>query len=131
MNRRGAWPAGIAAAVQKPLGRPGMVAAVVDRHRRGRSWKRLREVAESIKREVEVYRRVLNHPRTPLASKVLLGAALGYALMPFDLIPDFLPVAGHLDDAIVVPVLVLLALWFLPKNVLAESRASMAAGGTA
>jgi uncharacterized circularly permuted ATP-grasp superfamily protein/uncharacterized membrane protein YkvA (DUF1232 family) len=75
---------------------------------------RLAEEAQGLKRELEVYRRVLGDARTPWLPKLLLGLAVGYAVLPFDLIPDFVPVIGHLDDLIVVPVLVILALRLLP-----------------
>jgi uncharacterized membrane protein YkvA (DUF1232 family) len=82
----------------------------------------LRDTAARLKTELAVYRRVLRHPRTPLLAKVLLGLAIGYALLPFDLIPDFIPVLGHLDDLVIVPGLVILALWLIPKEVVAECR---------
>ena len=84
--------------------------------------KRLSEIRRAFKRELAFYRRVLRHPRTPRAAKILLGLAIGYVLLPFDLIPDFLPVIGHLDDALIVPGLVLLALRLVPKVVLEECR---------
>jgi uncharacterized membrane protein YkvA (DUF1232 family) len=65
--------------------------------------KKARELAESLKRELIVYRRVLADPRTPVSAKIFLGLAIGYLCMPFDLIPDFIPVLGHLDDAVIVP----------------------------
>jgi uncharacterized membrane protein YkvA (DUF1232 family) len=82
----------------------------------------LRDTAARLKTELAVYRLVLRHPRTPLLAKVLLGLAIGYALLPFDLIPDFIPVLGHLDDLAIVPGLVILALWLIPKEVVAECR---------
>jgi uncharacterized membrane protein YkvA (DUF1232 family) len=88
-----------------------------------RKWSdRMRDVARSLKREVRVYRRVLKDPRTPFLAKVLLGLAVGYVLLPFDLIPDFIPVVGHLDDVIIVPALVILAMKLIPENVIAEHR---------
>lgn len=89
---------------------------------------RLREGAKSLKRELAVYRRVIRHPRTPRAAKILLGAAVGYALMPFDLIPDFLPVVGQLDDLVVIPALVVAGLKLVPEDVLAECRREVEAG---
>jgi uncharacterized membrane protein YkvA (DUF1232 family) len=46
--------------------------------------------------------RLLRDPRVPLRHKLLLGALVGYLALPFDLVPDFIPVAGHLDDVLVV-----------------------------
>jgi uncharacterized membrane protein YkvA (DUF1232 family) len=51
-----------------------------------------------------LFRRLFADPRVPRARKLLLGVLLGYLAMPFDLVPDFIPIAGQLDDAIVVAV---------------------------
>ena len=85
-------------------------------------FRRLQSFARTLRREIGVYRRVLRHPRTPWTAKLLLGLALGYLLLPFDLIPDFLPVVGHLDDAVIVPGLIWLAVKLVPAEVLAECR---------
>lgn len=75
-----------------------------------------------LKREVEIYRSVMADPRTPWIARLLLGLAVGYLLLPFDLIPDFIPVIGHVDDLIVVPALVLLALKLIPEAVVQDCR---------
>ena len=85
---------------------------------------RLKHLAATLKREADVYRRVLRHPRTPWAAKALLALALGYLLLPFDLVPDFLPVVGQLDDLVIVPGLIWLALRLIPPDVVAECRAT-------
>lgn len=82
----------------------------------------LREVAQRLKTEFNAYRLALRHPKTPWIAKVLLGLALGYAMLPFDLIPDFIPVIGHLDDLVIIPGLVYLALRLIPNEVMAECR---------
>ena len=51
-----------------------------------------------------------------------MGAAVGYTVMPFDLVPDFLPVVGHLDDLVVVPLLVVAAVKLVPPWVIDECR---------
>jgi uncharacterized membrane protein YkvA (DUF1232 family) len=88
---------------------------------------RLREIARAFRDELAVYRRVLRHPRTPIVAKALLGTALAYALLPFDLIPDFIPVLGQLDDLVIVPLLVGTSLKLIPRDVIVECRAAAAA----
>ncbi len=90
---------------------------------------RLRRAWDGAKREVDVYRRVLCDPRTPRLPKFLLGLAVAYLVSPIDLIPDCIPVLGHLDDLVVVPGLVGAALWLVPKVVVADAR--RAGGGDA
>ena len=83
---------------------------------------RLKNIAVQLKQEFEVYRLVLRHPKTPVIAKILLGLAIGYALMPFDFIPDFIPVIGQLDDLVLVPLLVYLALKMIPDAIVTECR---------
>lgn len=83
---------------------------------------RLKAASEGLKRELRVYGLLLHHRETPKLAKVLLGLAIGYALLPFDLIPDFVPVVGQLDDLVIIPVLVLLAFKLIPVSVIEECR---------
>jgi len=92
-------------------------------------WQKGDELTRSFKRELIVYQRVLADSRTPVAAKVLLGLAVGYLCMPFDLIPDFIPVVGHLDDAVIVPALVYAALRFIPADLIAEHREEVSREG--
>ncbi|AFM27335.1 YkvA family protein [Desulfomonile tiedjei] len=80
----------------------------------------LKDVASTLKARLDVYRAVYRHPKTPRTAKVLLWLALAYLMSPIDLIPDFIPIIGHLDDLVIVPGLILLALWHIPENVLSE-----------
>jgi uncharacterized membrane protein YkvA (DUF1232 family) len=82
----------------------------------------LQVIRRGLAREIRTYRLVLAHPRCPRRAKVLLSLALAYLAMPFDLIPDFIPIIGHLDDAVVVPGLVWLALRSIPKEVIEDCR---------
>jgi uncharacterized membrane protein YkvA (DUF1232 family) len=83
---------------------------------------KLKTTARAVTREVKVYRLVLQDGRTPKLAKVLLGLALAYAALPFDLIPDFIPVIGHLDDLIIVPALAITALKLVPQEVVDDCR---------
>jgi uncharacterized membrane protein YkvA (DUF1232 family) len=87
---------------------------------------RLRQAWQRFRAELDFWRRVWRHPRTPRAARWLLGLALAYAVTPFDIIPDFIPVLGHLDDLVIVPALVALAAWLVPRDVLAECRSALA-----
>jgi uncharacterized membrane protein YkvA (DUF1232 family) len=83
---------------------------------------RTRILFETIKREIAVYQLVLRHPRTPWPARLLLGLAVAYLLSPIDLIPDPIPLLGQLDDVLIVPGLVTLALKLIPQEVVAECR---------
>jgi len=63
------------------------------------------------------------HPRAPLAAKVLAALVVAYAFSPIDLIPDFIPVLGYLDDIIILPLGIWLALKLVPQPVLTACRA--------
>lgn len=63
-------------------------------------------------------------PRTPLVVKVLIGASLLYVASPIDLIPDFIPVLGQLDDVVVAPLALWLASQLTPPQVLADARSA-------
>lgn len=83
---------------------------------------KLKLFGKQLKRELAVYRLVLKHPQTPWIAKLFLGLAVGYLVLPFDLIPDFIPVVGQLDDVVIIPVLLYLALIFIPKQVMQHCR---------
>lgn len=74
------------------------------------------------KQEIKIYQLVLKDARTPKLAKFLLGFAIGYALCPFDIIPDFIPVIGHLDDLVIIPLLVFIAIRITPKKIIEEYR---------
>jgi len=85
-----------------------------------KSWK---TKTEQLKSEVVALYLAYKHPRTPWYAKVLAGLIIGYALSPIDLIPDFIPVVGYLDDLIIVPAGIALLIKIIPRDILEESRA--------
>lgn len=82
----------------------------------------LKSAAQRLRFEMKVYQLVLKDNRVPRLGKWLLGLAVAYALSPIDLIPDFIPLLGYVDDVIIVPGLILLAFKFIPKAVLDDCR---------
>ena len=85
-------------------------------------YDRLKSAGRELKGELRVYRLVLKDRRTPRPAKLLLWLAVGYTLLPFDLIPDFIPVLGQIDDLIIVPALVILSLKVVPREVIEDCR---------
>lgn len=83
----------------------------------------LRAWARAIKRDLVAVYHAARDPRTPRAARVLAAIVLAYALSPIDLIPDAIPVLGLLDDAILVPLGLLLVVRLIPPEVMAEHRA--------
>ncbi len=82
----------------------------------------LKERARALERETVALYFAARDPRTPLGAKLLAGLVVAYALSPIDLIPDFVPVLGFLDDLILVPLGLALCLRLVPREVLAEAR---------
>lgn len=87
-----------------------------------RSYTATRAFAVRIKRQLAIWRAVLRHPRTGRVPKSLLWFAIAYALMPFDLIPDFIPLLGWLDDLLLVAVPIALAIRLVPDDFIAEAK---------
>jgi uncharacterized membrane protein YkvA (DUF1232 family) len=85
---------------------------------------RLKEWARSLERDVHAVYLAARDPRTPWYAKALAVCVAGYALSPIDLIPDFVPVLGYLDDVVIVPLGILAMVKLIPPGVMAESRAA-------
>ena len=82
----------------------------------------LKAFGKKIKQEIKFYKILLKDRRTPLPAKIILAIAIAYALSPIDLIPDFIPVLGFLDDVVIVPVLIFIALRFIPNEIVSDCR---------
>ena len=83
---------------------------------------RLRSQAERLKTETYALYLAARDPRTPWYARALVFLVVAYALSPIDLIPDFIPVLGYLDDLIIVPAGIALALTMIPPQVMLEAR---------
>ena len=83
------------------------------------SWK---ERVRSLKKETFTLYLACRHPRVPWYAKALALLVVGYALSPIDLIPDFVPVLGYLDDLVLIPLGFMLVIRLIPEEVLAECR---------
>jgi len=82
----------------------------------------LKTWAKSLKRDIVALWLAARDPRTPLMAKVVAGCVAAYALSPIDLIPDFIPVLGYLDDLLLVPLGIWVAIRLIPPPLMAELR---------
>ena len=94
-----------------------------------RMLRRLEGWARAVGRDVHALALAARDPRTPWLAKALALAIVAYALSPIDLIPDFIPILGHLDDLVLLPLATLLAIRLVPPGVMAEHRATAAGAG--
>lgn len=76
----------------------------------------------SLKKEIKVVSLALSEKKTPLPAKILIFLTIGYFLSPIDLIPDFIPVLGYLDDLIILPLLIAFTIKIIPVNILDDCR---------
>ena len=83
----------------------------------------LKERAKQLKTDIPAVFLALKKRETPWTAKLLAALTIGYALSPIDLIPDFIPVLGYLDDLIILPAMVALTVRLVPAEVMASCRA--------
>lgn len=83
---------------------------------------KFKQRARQLKVEARVLMLAYRDKRTPKAAKILIGITVGYLLSPVDLIPDFIPVLGLLDDLLIVPMLIALSIRLIPEVVLNDAR---------
>lgn len=92
---------------------------------------RLKQWAKTIKRDAHALYLASRDPRVPWYAKALAVFIAAYALSPIDFIPDFIPVLGFLDDALLLPLGIWLALKFIPPEIMAEHRGTAEASANA
>lgn len=83
---------------------------------------RIQHWAAACKRELRILYLIMRHPQTPWYAKLWLVLVLAYAFNPLDLIPDFIPVLGYLDDLLLLPVGIWIGLQLVPRHVRSECR---------
>lgn len=86
-------------------------------------FEKIKQRSGNLKAETYALYLSARDPRTPWYAKLLVAAIVAYALSPIDLIPDFIPVIGYLDDLVLVPLGIFLAIKMIPKPVLDDCRA--------
>ena len=84
---------------------------------------KLKERAKRLKTDIPAVFLAIKDKDTPVIAKIFGAVTVAYALSPIDLIPDFIPILGYLDDLILLPVLVALTIKFIPKEVMEKNRA--------
>lgn len=83
---------------------------------------RLKKRAQQLKQDIPVIYLVWKDQDTPLAARLVVGCTILYALSPIDLVPDVIPVLGLLDDVILLPALILLAIRLIPEDIWERNR---------
>ncbi|MBJ7882531.1 YkvA family protein [Gelidibacter salicanalis] len=84
--------------------------------------KNIKNKSKKLMQELIVLHLAYKNPKTPWTAKALIVLIIGYALSPIDLIPDFIPVIGLLDDLILLPLVIYWAIKLIPKDILEECR---------
>ena len=82
----------------------------------------LKERAKKLKTDIPAIFLALKDKETPIVAKIFAGITVAYALSPVDLVPDFIPVLGYLDDVILLPMLVALTIKFIPEDAVERNR---------
>jgi uncharacterized membrane protein YkvA (DUF1232 family) len=110
-----------------PDGKPPATGAAGQRLAAAGPMSRLKNWARALRRDAHAIRLASRDPRVPWTVKLLAIAVAGYALSPIDLIPDFIPVLGYLDDLIIVPLGIWLVIALIPEDVMREYRTAASA----
>jgi uncharacterized membrane protein YkvA (DUF1232 family) len=84
--------------------------------------KELKKKAKEIKKNIIVLNIAFKKKETPWYAKVMAGITIGYALSPIDLVPDFIPVLGYLDDIVILPLLILLTIKLIPYSIIEAAK---------
>ncbi len=83
---------------------------------------KMKEKAKKLEGEITAIYYAYQNPKVKLLPKIIIIFTVGYTLSPIDLIPDFIPILGYLDDLIIIPALIALSIKLIPKHIMDESR---------
>ncbi len=87
------------------------------------SWvQSIKEWAKRLKKQIIMLWFASRHPQMPWLPKIIAVVAVAYAFSPIDLIPDFIPILGFIDDAVILPILIWLAVRFTPQQVIFDAE---------
>lgn len=95
----------------------------------GEAMEQFKNRMKKIKEDIFIIAAAYKHPETPFYIKVLAIIVVAYAFSPIDLIPDFIPILGYLDDLILVPLGIAILLKLIPDHIIEESSEKVAASG--
>ncbi|MCP4129610.1 MAG: DUF1232 domain-containing protein [bacterium] len=84
--------------------------------------RKIKQQSKLLKNEILALHYAYKDPKTKILPKIIIAIAIGYALSPIDLIPDFIPVLGYLDDLLIVSLLITLSIKLIPADIMEESR---------
>lgn len=82
----------------------------------------IKDIAKKLKLDIPTIYIALKKKETPVIAKVFAMVTIVYALSPIDLVPDFIPIIGFLDDFILLPILIAITIKFIPKDILSQCR---------
>ncbi len=80
----------------------------------------IKEVSKKLKLKIKAVYLAYKNENTPIIAKFFAALTVGYALSPIDLIPDFIPILGYLDDLIILPLLIYISIKLIPKEIMEE-----------
>lgn len=83
---------------------------------------KIKSKVKKLKKEITAIYYAYQHPKITVLPKIIILFTIGYALSPIDLIPDFIPILGYLDDLLILPLLLTLSIKLIPHEIMEESR---------
>ena len=95
---------------------------ILQENRKNKVFKKLKAKAKELKYDLSALYLAYKRKDVPIPAKIIIVIAIGYALSPIDLIPDFIPILGYLDDLIIIPFLVAISIKLIPKSIMDECR---------